>query len=61
MAAADEIVLEIIPEGDVLRVRVGQKTIAVAALEDRALVKLSHVARSYARPNKMRFVDVARN
>ena len=61
MAAAEEIVLEIVPEGDVLRVRAGQKIIALAAREDRALVKLSHVARSYARRNKMRFVDVARN
>ena len=28
MAAAEEIVLEIVPEGDVLRVRAGQKIIA---------------------------------
>ena len=61
LAAAEEIVLEIVPEGDVLRVRAGQKIIAFAALEDRALVKLSHVARSYAKRKKMRFVDVARN
>ena len=61
MAAAEEIVLEIVPEGDVLRLRVGQKTIAFTALEDRALVKLSQVGRRFAKRNNMRFVDVARN
>jgi len=61
VAAAEEIILEIVPEGDVLRLRVGQKTIAFTALEDRALVKLSQVGRRYARRNKMRFVDVTRN
>ena len=48
MAAAEEIVLEIVPEEDVLRLRAGQKIIAFAALEDRSLAKLSHVGRSYA-------------
>ena len=41
MAATEEIVLEIVPEGDVLRVRAGQKIIACAALEDRALAQQS--------------------
>ena len=61
MAAAEEIVLEIVPEGDVLRLRVGQKTIAFTPLDDRTFVKLTQVGRRYARRNKMRFVDVARN
>jgi hypothetical protein len=61
MAAAEEVVLEIVPEQDILRLRAGQKIIALTALEDRALVKLSHVGRSYARRHKVRFVDVARN
>lgn len=61
MTATEEIVLEIVPEGDVLRVRAGQKIIALAAVEDRALLKLSHVGRSYAKRHRMRFVDVARN
>jgi hypothetical protein len=61
MAVAEEIVLEIVPEGDVLRVRAGHQIIASAAVADRALVKLSHVARSYARRHKMRFVDMTRN
>ena len=51
----------IVPQEDVLRLRVGQKTIAITELEDRALVKLSELARRYARRRKMRFVDVARN
>ena len=61
MPAAEEIVLEIVPQEDVLRLRVGQKTIAITELEDRALVKLSELARRYARRRKMRFVDVTRN
>jgi hypothetical protein len=61
VADTDEIVLEIVPEGDVLRLRVGQKTIALTELEDLALVKLSQIARRYARRRKMRFVDVTRN
>ena len=61
MAAAEEIVLEIVPEGDILRVRAGHQIIASAELEDRALVKLSELARRYARRRKLRFVDVARN
>ena len=61
MAAAEEIVLEIIAEGDVLRVRAGHQIIASAEVADRALLKLSHVGRSYARRHKMRFVDVTRN
>jgi D-arabinose 5-phosphate isomerase GutQ len=61
MAAAEEIVLEIVREEAVLRLRAGQKIIAFTALEDSSLAKLSHVGRSYARRNKMRFVDVARN
>ena len=60
MTAVKEIYLEIVA-GDVLRLRVGQETIAFTALEDRALVKLSEVARRYARRRKMRFVDVTRN
>ena len=51
----------IVPQEDVLRLRVGQKTIAITELEDRALVKLSELARRYARRRKMRFVDVTRN
>jgi hypothetical protein len=61
MAAVEEIVLECVPEEDVMRLRVGYQIIASAAVADRALVKLSHVARSYARRHKMRFVDVTRN
>ena len=61
MPAAEEIILEIVPQEDVLRLRVGQKTIAITELEDRALVKLSELARRYARRRKMRFVDVTRN
>ena len=61
MPAVEEIVLEIVHDEDLLRLRVGQKIIARATLEDRALVKLSHVGRSYAKRNKMRFIDVARN
>jgi len=61
MPAAEEIVLEIVPQEDVLRLRVGQTTIAITELEDRALVKLSELARRYARRRKMRFVDVTRN
>ena len=61
MAAAEEILLEIIPERDVLRLRVGHQIIASVAIADRALMRLSHVGRSYARRNKMRFVDVTRN
>ena len=61
MAAVEEIVLEIVPQEDVLRLRVGQKTIAITELEDRAFVKFSEVARRYARRRKMRLVDVTRN
>ena len=61
MPAAEEIVLEIVPQEDVLRLRVGQKTIAITELEDRAFVKFSEVARRYARRRKMRLVDVTRN
>ena len=61
MPAVEEIILEIVPQDDVLRLRVGQKTIAITELEDRALVKLSELARRYARRHKMRFVDVTRN
>ena len=61
MPTVEEIILEIVPQDDVLRLRVGQKTIAITELEDRALVKLSELARRYARRRKMRFVDVARN
>jgi len=61
MAAAEEIVLEIAPDEDALRLRVGYRIIASATVADRALVRLSHVARSYARRHKVRFVDVARN
>ena len=61
MPTVEEIILEIVPQDDVLRLRVGQKTIAITELEDRALVKLSELARRYARRRKMRFVDVTRN
>ena len=61
MRALEEIVLEIATDEDVLRLRVGQKIIARATLEDRTLVKLSHVGRSYARRHDMRFLDVTRN
>jgi len=61
MPTVEEIILEIVPQDDVLRLRVGQKTIAITELEDRALVKLSDLARRYARRRKMRFVDVTRN
>ena len=61
MPAVEEIILEIVPQDDVLRLRVGQRTIAITELEDRALVKLSELARRYARRRKMRFVDVTRN
>ena len=60
VTAVKEIYLEIVA-GYVLRLRVGQETIAFTALEDRALVKLSEVARRYARRRKMRFIDVTRN
>ena len=46
---------------DTLRLRVGQKTIAVTELEDITFVKFSEVARRYARRRKMRLVDVTRN
>ena len=61
MPAVEEIVLEIVHDEDLLRLRVGHKIIAHATLEDRALVKLSHVGRSYARRQDMRFLDVTRN
>ena len=61
MPAIEEIILEIVPDEDVLQLRVGGTIIANAALEDGALVKLSHLGRSYAKRYKMRFVDVARN
>jgi len=61
LPAVEEIILERAPDEDVLRLRVGQKIIASAALADRALVKLSHVGRSYARRHDMRFIDVTRN
>ena len=61
LPAVEEIILEMVPDECVLRLRVGQKIIASAALADRALVKLSHVGRSYARRHDMRFVDVTRN
>ena len=61
MTAVEEIVLEIVPQEDVLRLRVGQKIIALTELEDITLVKFSELARRYARRRKMRFVDVARN
>ena len=61
MPAVEEIILEIVPEEDVLQLRAGCKIIASAAVEDRALVKLSHMGRSYARRHGMRFLDVARN
>ncbi len=59
MPAVEEIILEIVPDEDVQGV--GYEIIASAALEDRALVKLSHIGRSYARRHGMRFVDAARN
>jgi hypothetical protein len=61
MPAVKEIVLQILPDEEVLQLRVGFKIIASAAVEDRALVKLSHMGRSYARRHGMRFLDVARN
>jgi hypothetical protein len=61
MPAVEEIVLEVVHDEDLLRLRVGQKIIARATLEDRALVKLSDVGRSYARRHDMRFLDVTRN
>ena len=61
MPAVEEIILEIVHDEDVLQLRVGREIIASATLEDRALVKLSHVGRSYARRHDMRFVDAARN
>ena len=61
MPAVEKIVLEIVTDEDVLRLRVGQRIIASATLADRALVKLSHVGRSYARRHRIRFVDVTRN
>ena len=61
IAAIDEVVLEMVAEHDVLRLRAGHKVIASATINDRALVKLSDVARSYAQRHKLRFVDAARN
>jgi hypothetical protein len=61
MSAVEEIILEVVPDEDMLRLRVGRKIIASATLEDRAFVKLSQVGRSYAKRLGMRFVDVARN
>jgi hypothetical protein len=61
MVAVEEIILEIVPEGDVLCLRAGHQIIACATVTDRALVKLSNVGRSYARRHRMRFVDVTRN
>ena len=61
MAAVKEIVLEIILEHDLLRLRADHRIIASAAAADRALLRLSSVGRSYARRHKMRFVDLTRN
>jgi hypothetical protein len=61
MPAVKEIILEIAPGEDVLQLRIGWEIIASAAIEDRALMKLSHVGRSYARRHDMRFLDVTRN
>ncbi len=61
MPAVEAIVLEIVHDEDVLRLRVGRRIIASATLADRALVKLSHMGRSYARRHGMRFLDLARN
>jgi len=61
MPAVEEIILEIVPGEDTLRLRVGQKTIAVTEPEDITFVKFSEVARRYARRRKMRLVDVTRN
>ena len=61
MPAVEEIILEVVHDEDVLQLRVGCEIIASATLEDRALVKLSHIGRSYARRHGMRFVDAARN
>ena len=61
MPAVEEIILEIVHDEYVLQLRVGCEIIASAVLEDRALVKLSHMGRSYARRHGMRFLDVARN
>jgi len=55
----DQIVLEIV--ADLLRLRVGHKIIASAALADRAVVILRDVGRSYARRRKFRFLDMTRN
>ena len=60
MPAVEEIILEIVPGEDVLLLRGGWEIIASAALEDRALMKLSHMGRSYARRHDMRFLDLAR-
>ena len=61
MAADREIVLEIVPDEDKLRLRVGHQIIARATVADRALMNLSHTGRSYARRHRMRFVDLTRN
>ena len=61
MPALEEIILEIVHDEDVLRLRVGQQIIASATVADLALVRLSHVGRSYARRHDMRFLDVTRN
>ena len=61
MPAVEEIVLEIVHDEEVLQLRVGCQIVASAALEDRALAKLSQMGRSYARRHGMRFLDVARN
>ena len=61
MPAVEEMILEIVPGEDTLRLRVGQKTIALTELEDITFVKFSEVARRYARRRKMRLVDVTRN
>ena len=44
-----------VSDEDVLRLRVGQKIIASAAVEDRALMNLSYMGRSYARRHGMRY------
>ena len=61
MPAIEEIILEIVPDEEVVQLRIGREIIASAALEDRVFVKLSQMGRSYARRHGMRFLDVARN
>jgi hypothetical protein len=55
----DTVILEIIATD--LRLRVGRNVLFTAVLADRAVVKLRHVGRSYAKRRRLRFLDLTTN